>query len=352
MTRAVTFWNDETIQFIREHFVAASVPTWVCRSDGPEGEFLRGAGIHKQWVTSSGYMSCVSASGKPLGRRPNAEVLAAFASLPETERLPGVVQVLDLPAGQQTIPPPPEGGMVLRVHARFLARDNADLGRESVEGLRRATGDDFPLMQEKPRASRGWGTFLQPNTEYMWLTRDERRSLIPKNPQPEQRIPVNRAIVERMARFHLTPQRATTSEGGVRSRRALKQARMTLLVDKVSSQRITMTVEGFVHWGSDFDPAKATSPDGSLPQGFETALYGRIVYDRTRQEFSRFDLLAPGEVWGRWGDANRKSMVVERPGRSPFGFVFELASGHSPTDQLPPGGNAKFVERAGYFAPD
>jgi hypothetical protein len=34
----------------------------------PEGEFLRGSGIDKHWMTSSGYLSCVSASGKWLGQ--------------------------------------------------------------------------------------------------------------------------------------------------------------------------------------------------------------------------------------------------------------------------------------------
>ena len=54
MSRGLTFWNDETIKLIKDNFVAASVPTWVCRAKSPEGEFLRGAGVDKQWVTSSG----------------------------------------------------------------------------------------------------------------------------------------------------------------------------------------------------------------------------------------------------------------------------------------------------------
>ena len=91
MSRGLTFWNDETIALIRENFVAASVPTWVCRTESPEGKFLRGANIHKQWVTSSGYMSCISASGTPLGRKPCADVLEAFAKLSESERKPGAV---------------------------------------------------------------------------------------------------------------------------------------------------------------------------------------------------------------------------------------------------------------------
>ncbi len=97
--------------------------------------------------------------------------------------------------------------------------------------------------------------------------------------------------------------------------------------------------------------SKATTPNGPLGQGFETPIHGRIEYDRVKKAFTRFDMVAPGEVWGRWGDANGKSMYVERPGRKPFGFAFELATGESPTDRIPPGGNGRYVtERTGYFA--
>jgi len=343
VTRGVTFWNDETIKLIKKHFVAASVPTWVCRAEGPEGEFLRSAGIHKQWVTSSGYMSCVSASGKMLGRRPCEEVLAAFKKLPERERRPGAVKTPDIGPSQRVIPSPPEGGLVLRVHARFLARDKD--GR-----LRPAKTTDFPLMRNHPKVMRQWEKFLQPNTEYMWLTRGEWQSLVPAKPEKGKSADVPPAIALRMARFHLIPQRATTSEGGVKSARAVKTATITITVTDVSQQMVRMELRGRVHWGSDYDAAKASSPNGPLGQGFETPLDGRLDYDRKKKVFTRFDIVAPGHVWGRWGDANGRSMVVERPGRAPFGFALELATGDSPTDRIPPGGNGRYVERAGYFA--
>jgi hypothetical protein len=343
VTRAVTFWNADTIALIRERFVAASVPTWVCRADSPEGKFLRGANIHKQWVTSSGYMSCVSASGQLLGRQPNAKVLEAFEKLPETERKPGAIEVPELKPGEAVIPSPPEGGLVLKVHARFLARD--DNGQ-----LRHARTTDFPLMQNKPNVLRTWRLFLQPNTEYMWLTRDEWRALVPTVPVKGAKRIVDTLIAQRMARFHLTPQRATTSEGGVKSKRSVKRARLELIVQDVSAKQIRMELRGFVNWGSAFDSSKATTPNGPLGQGFATPLLGRLEYDRTTKAFTRFDIVAPGHVWGRWGDANGKSMYVERPGRSPFGFAFELATGTSPSDRIPPGGNGRYVERTGYFA--
>ncbi len=46
-----------------------------------------------------------------------------------------------------------------------------------------------------------------------------------------------------------------------------------------------------------------------------------LEYDRTKKAFVRFDIVAPGAVWGRWGDANGKSLAIERPGRSPIGFA-------------------------------
>ena len=278
-----------------------------------------------------------------LGHRPSEEVLETFAKLPELERNPGAIKIADLKPEELVIPSPPKGGLVLKVHARFLSR--------SEDGkLRHAKTTDFPLMQDKPNVFHRWQLFLQPNTEYMWLTREEWQALIPVKPVEGNKLEIDDVIAERMARFHLTPQRATTSEGGIRSKRSIKQAQLSLVVRKISKQQIRMELQGSVHWGSDYDESKATTPNGPLRQGFETPLYGRLEYDRVKSVFTRFDIVAPGGVWGRWGDANGKSMYVERPGRSPFGFAFELATGNSPTDRIPPGGNGKYVERTGYFA--
>lgn len=343
MSRGLTYWNDDTINLIKENFIAVSVPTWVCRTRSPEGEFLRSAGVHKQWVTSSGYKTCLSASGKMLGRSPSAQVLEAFRKLPEPERKPGAIKVPDLKPSERVVPAPPKDGLVLRVHARFLSE-----GNESE--LRPATPGDFPLMQNKPNVQKSWALFLQPNTEYAWMTQKEWQGMVPKDPKPGQTVIVADAVAQRLARFHLTPKRATTSEGGIVNPRSVKSAWIKLHVSTVSQKQIRMTLKGYVHWGSDFDADKATTPNGPLGSGFETQLYGRLEYDRAKQAFTRFDVLAPGYVWGRWGDANGKSLYVERPGRKPFGFALELATGNSPSDRIPPGGNGRYVtERTGYF---
>ncbi|MCI0380942.1 MAG: hypothetical protein L0215_25440 [Gemmataceae bacterium] len=302
----------------------------------PEGEFLRGAGIDKHWVTSSGYFSCVLASGKWLGHAPSDKVLEAFRSLPEAERKPGRIDVPDLDAAQTVIASPPAGGLVLRVYGRFLARD--DRGE-----LRHVTQADFP------RSRGDLGFLLEPNTEYMWLTAHEWQALVPAKPVRGQTLPVSSAISERITRFHLSPRRALTSEDGIVPKNAIKKAALTLIVDEVSEERIRLRLEGSIHWGSDYDAAKATTPNGPLPFGYAAPIHGILEYDRTKNAFVRFDVVAPGDVWGRWGDANGNSQTVERAGRTPIGFAFELVQGGSPTNRLPPAGHGGRALRAGYF---
>ncbi|MEX0704761.1 MAG: hypothetical protein WD069_21870 [Planctomycetales bacterium] len=335
MGRAPTFWNDETVELLKENFVCAAVPTQVCRTESPEGEFLRTAGIDKQWVTSSGYFSCVSPGGKTLVAGGDVRrALEEFRKLPEAQRKAGGLALSALEAGDEVVPSPPENGLVLRVHARFLARD------EKGE-LRYAKRDDFRAISP---------AFLEPNTEYMWLTEDEWKALVPENPTKGQKLPVSSAISNRMARFHLNPQRALTSESSIVAQQNVKTADLALVVDEVTPDRIRMGVAGFIHWGSTFDAAKATSPNGPLGYGYETPIHGTVEYDRKKQEFVRFDMIAPGDVWGRWGDANGNSQGVERAGRAPVGFAFELVTGDSPTDRLPPGGNGERALKAGYFS--
>jgi hypothetical protein len=289
-------------------------------------------------------MSCLSAGGKWLGHAPSDKVLESFKALPKDEREPGAVKVPDLKASERVIPSLPEGGLALRAHARFLARD----GKNSLRPIK---GSDFPQLRGKEAHVRYFQFLFEPNTEYMWLKKEEWQSLVPARPVKGDKVPVASAISERMTRFHLSPRRALTSENGIVVKKDVKSAKLTLVVDDVSPQRIRLLLIGFVHHGSDYDKDRATSPNGPLGFGFSSPIHGVLEYDRKKEAFVRFDVVAPGDVWGRWGDANGQSLVIERPGRSPIGFAFELTAGGSPTDRLPPGGHGGRALQAGYFPP-
>lgn len=316
------------------------MPTWVLRSNGPEGDFLRSCGC--QWVTSSGYMDCVSASGKHLGHFPSTKILEAFRKLPEEERKPEGGKLAALKLDQQVLPEPPKNGLVLKVHTRSMSRD--DKG-----AYRKVKVEDFPLWKGGAKAFSETNHYFGPNTDYMWITEAEWQEFIPANPVKGNRHEIGKAVTERLALFHLMPRRLT-SEGAGWGRSQLRTAKVVLIVEEVSDTRIRFRAEGFAHLGSTYEADKATTPNGPLAFGYEAPLHGIVEYDRKRKLISRFDLIALGDVWGRWGDANNKSQTVERPGRQPILIAFERA-GDSPSDRIPPGGNGAYVgPKSGYFS--
>lgn len=310
------------------------------RAKNPEGEYLRSAGC--QWVTSSGYMDCLTAGGKNLGHFPSAKVLEAFRQLSEDERKPNGGIIADLKPDEVIVPEPPKNGLVLKVHTRAMARD-------SRGAYRSVTVEDYPLKKGNVKSFQEHSHYFGPNTDYMWITEAEWRHLVSGKFVKGQKHEVSKAIVERLAIFHLMPRRLT-SEGASWGKAQLKTAHLTLIVEEVNDSLVRWRAVGFAHLGSTYDASKATTPNGPLPFGYEASLHGIIEYDRTKQVMSRFDLIALGDVWGRWGDANNNSQTVERPGRNPVPIAFELATGASPTERIPPGGNGSYVEKTGYFS--
>ncbi len=99
--------------------------------------------------------------------------------------------------------------------------------------------------------------------------------------------------------------------------------------------------------GSEFDAEKATVPNGPFKRGYAAELNGVLFYDSGKRAFTRFDLLAFGGTWGRMGDANGKSIKLERPGKVPLGFAFQLAS-DAPADRLIPTGRGSKI-KTGYL---
>jgi hypothetical protein len=288
-------------------------------------------------------MDVVAAGGKHLGHFPSQKILDEFRKLPEDQRRPGGGTIPDLKPEERMVPEPPKNGLVLRVHTRAMARDDKGSYRP-VEAA------DYPLVKDAKHFEtlRSIGNF-GPNVDSMWLTEAEWKGLVPADPVKGQKRDVEPAVVERLARFHLVPHKMVGGSGHW-ARKSLNAARLTLTVEETTADRVQLRAEGFAHVGTTYDAARATSPNGPLGPGYESPLHGYLEYDRKKGQFTRFDLIAPGDVWGRWGDANGKSMAVERPGRNPVLVAFELAAGDSPTDRIPPGG-WKFFLDAGYFGP-
>ena len=66
-------------------------------------------------------------------------------------------------------------------------------------------------------------------------------------------------------------------------------------------------------------------------RGFDVRLLGHIAFDRTKGTIDRFDVVAVGDHWGAGPYTGGA-----RPGRQPLGIAFELSSGKSAADLVPP----------------
>jgi hypothetical protein len=77
---------------------------------------------------------------------------------------------------------------------------------------------------------------------------------------------------------------------------------------------------------TDADAAKAK-------RGFQARLLGYIRYDALRKTVDRFDLVVIGDHWG-----GATYTGAPRPGRTPLGIAFQLASKDAPSSAVAPQG--------------
>ena len=108
----------------------------------------------------------------------------------------------------------PEGGLVLKVNTRDLPRDPPQQGR----------GAD------------AW------NQDFAWFAREEARRFLPAELEPGRTHAVPRALVERLARFHLLDNvRGQTSPFAAR---AIEDATLTSRVTAVDGDVVSLRLEG------------------------------------------------------------------------------------------------------------
>lgn len=324
--RTPAAWTEDRLRLVQENFVpVAAVGDLLMKRQDAEGTFIRDV-CQLKFNTRAGYVVCLTAGGKHLGSDP-VKAWQAFQQLPDADRAPGAAAVGDLGEVDRDCewPQPPPGGLILKIHAR-------PLGRDSDGELRHARGDEF--VTENPHAPDNQ-IKLQASPDFMWLKRDEWRQLVPADPRPGDEHPVPAALARRLFCYHLVPARIynATGQWGATQVRA---GALRLRVDEVTGDLLRLRLDGFAHLGTAYDPA---TPLEQHELGYEAQLLGFLTFDRRQQAFTRFDLTALGDVYGRMpvGSANSLHGSV-RPGRAPLGFAFELIAGDKPADRIPPTG--------------
>ncbi len=161
------------------------------------------------------------------------------------------------------------------------------------------------------------------NLDYVWITREEMLQIVPKMVQQGDTFPLPSVLTRRLARFHLLDYvHGETPPWPVE---VAKRADLQLRVIQVSSEKVQFSLSGRA-------PLRETNVEGTKKErGFDATLYGKLIFDRRKQRFTRFDVVAIGTRWGSTGHSGRRN--DDAP--APMGIAFTLA-GNEPRDRTPP----------------
>ncbi len=160
------------------------------------------------------------------------------------------------------------------------------------------------------------------NPDQVWFAKKEARGFLPDQLTPGQKGPVSRLIVERLTRFHLVD-----NVHGQTIPYAPSEVTSSKITSEVTGQDgdlVEVQLSGTTKASSDkwLLGGNYWKPQRDWPHGVATKLLGRAVYDRKRGVFTKFEMVALGERWGRT-QLNGRAMYTAA---EPIGFEFSLAA--------------------------
>jgi hypothetical protein len=168
------------------------------------------------------------------------------------------------------------------------------------------------------------------NFDYVWLTREEARALVPELCQIGQQREAPWSVVRRLARFHLRD--FVRGEPFSWPEEAVRHGALTTEIAGIAGEKIHLVLRGQVrleyeaHWVRPED-----GEERRYPCGYDCTLYGEATWDDARQRFVACDLVASGPRWG----ANQYNNRDDDLGPAPLGIAFRLA-GDTPREHTPP----------------
>ena len=340
MGRAPAFWTEENAKLIKDNFVAVSLSNFDQNRKDAVGQFLRDAGM--QLPGAGGSQWCVTVSGKNLlGKNAHVQsstvkkALETWQALPEVERAPGAVKVGELGERDDARAgaTPPVGGLILKIHYRALMRDGAGRLRYMVAKDLWHDEEGKKTEESFDRTYPGRITTPQAQPDHMWLTEAEWKSLMPAAPHPGDKLALPSAIANRLIRWHLNPL-TVYGETAPLGAKAVRAGEMSLTVEEVVPRLVRLRLDGFAKLGTTPPDAVAQSKIACIDQwGYEPRVLGFLEYDPQKKVFTRFDIVALGDQFGRLGICDSAARV----GLQPLGISFELVEKPRPADCVPPG---------------
>jgi hypothetical protein len=317
-------WSDPGVQALAEKFLpVADEVGRLQRVKDPDGLYFQVMAEHGHYAgrtTPSDTRQGIYAfapSGKFLAsiNTRSAEAVAgmlrkalkAWDALPAAERTASESQL-----GAET------AGKVKRLE-RWYPKDGLVL---------RAAARDLP--RERPQSRRADWRADAWNLDFAWFRKDEARSFVPE-PTVGATAEVPTELASRFLRCHLIDNVRGQTESF--PPKALERGALRTRVTAVEGEVVILRIEGearLERQGSwPIQGFSKPQPDQRL--GFEGRLLGTARWDRSRERFVQFELLAVGIRWGGTQFNGRGDDM----GTAPIGYHFALA-GDSPQERVAP----------------
>lgn len=238
--------------------------------------------------------------------------LADYGRLPKDQRTPPLEDPALATPSKRPVPQPPPGGLIIRGYCTFLRRDAKGTNYHSTEYYYRENPDR-------------WAAETQ--SDLLWLTEAEWKSLIPANPKAGDRSDVARVVQKRF----FTTIAIDYMDGSVNSL-PTRDANMSLTVLRVDDKSILLRLDGYARLGKELDNDLRSQPNS---RGSEIRVLGYVGYDRSKQAIARFDVVGVGEAWGnKMNYLQREIRLNQYPWL--YGIACELVTGNLPRDRIPP----------------
>ena len=164
-------------------------------------------------------------------------------------------------------------------------------------------------------------------SDMLWLTEAEWRSLIPADAQPGTAREVAAPIRERF----FSTIGIDYMEGSVNSL-PVRSSIMSLTVTEHDARGVTLRLDGYGHMGEPFSEQTRDNPHS---RGCEIRVRGRGHYDAESRKIDRFDVAGSGQAWGNKMEyTEREIRIADYPWT--YGIVCELVTGTGAIDRIPP----------------
>jgi hypothetical protein len=288
-----------------------------CKTIGAGGNHLVAATAGGQRLGTDGQLK--------LREKELDAVLQQFQQLPRGERQPQLAGDGDVQPPQREVPKPPAGGLVVRGYCTYLAaEDDGQIARIK----------QFYYKENPDR----WAAETQ--SDMLWLTEQERHSLIPA----DAKVGATHEVDPHIQRRFFSTVGIDYMEGSVNSL-PTRSTRLTLTVERVTPQRMVLRLDGYGQMGKELNEKSRTEPHS---RGCALRVLGYVEYDREKDAVDRFDVVGVGKAWGnKMNYVGRAIRLDEYPWT--YGIACELVAGDSPMDLIPPYNLLHYGSAGPYF---